>query len=272
MNTPEAVLRDTSRTFAIPILHLTPPLQQAVTSAYLSCRAIDEIEDHPRLPHTEKANVLRTIAHALEAQADTDGTPTIPPLPNDSPEVTQRLGEWLELAPSTIRLRINEAVATMATRMATWADAHWHINTEEDLDRYTYDVAGAIGILLTDLWNWNTPIPTNRTGAANLGRGLQAVNILTNRTTDHERGIDFYPPGWTDDNIRKYATNHLANGWQYIKRLPSGVHRQFCSFPTILAELVLSGTQLSRAHVKRTEDAIYNQRLESRDTLLRASR
>ena len=36
-------LRATSRTFFIPIFHLPPGLQEAVASAYLCMRAVDEI-------------------------------------------------------------------------------------------------------------------------------------------------------------------------------------------------------------------------------------
>ena len=40
------VLKNTSRTFFIPIARLPARLQETVASAYLSMRAIDEIEDH----------------------------------------------------------------------------------------------------------------------------------------------------------------------------------------------------------------------------------
>ena len=43
-------LEETSRTFFIPIQQLAPNLREAVTSAYLCMRAIDEIEDHIDLP------------------------------------------------------------------------------------------------------------------------------------------------------------------------------------------------------------------------------
>ena len=39
-------LRATSRTFFIPISRIPSGLQEAVASAYLCMRAIDEIEDH----------------------------------------------------------------------------------------------------------------------------------------------------------------------------------------------------------------------------------
>ena len=43
------MLKETSRTFFIPISLLTPGLKEAVSSAYLCMRAIDEIEDHTEL-------------------------------------------------------------------------------------------------------------------------------------------------------------------------------------------------------------------------------
>ena len=43
------VLQETSRTFFVPIRELPAELQEVIASAYLCMRAIDEIEDHPRL-------------------------------------------------------------------------------------------------------------------------------------------------------------------------------------------------------------------------------
>ena len=63
------------------------------------------------------------------------------------PEVTIRIGEWALLAPETIAPRIWDATAAMADRMAHWASSNWKIHTEADLDRYTFGVAGAVGLL-----------------------------------------------------------------------------------------------------------------------------
>ena len=43
------ILQETSRTFFIPITRLPPICQEAVASAYLCLRAIDEVEDHSKL-------------------------------------------------------------------------------------------------------------------------------------------------------------------------------------------------------------------------------
>jgi len=50
--------------------------------------------------------------------------------------------------------RIWDATAAMADRMADWAVTNWKVDTEADLDRYTFGVAGAVGLLLSDLWAW----------------------------------------------------------------------------------------------------------------------
>ena len=64
------VLKETSRTFYIPISRLPSGLQEAVTSAYLCMRAIDQIEDHPALDNPTKAKLLRQISRTLQTGVD----------------------------------------------------------------------------------------------------------------------------------------------------------------------------------------------------------
>lgn len=60
------ILEETSRTFYIPIVKLQPIVQQAVASAYLCLRAIDEVEDHPKLENAIKAKILQNISYTLQ--------------------------------------------------------------------------------------------------------------------------------------------------------------------------------------------------------------
>ena len=78
-------------------------------------------------------------------------------------------------------------------RMAYWVDVNWLIDSERDLDEYTFNVAGAVGVLLSELWIWYDKTPSRKLDAISYGRGLQAVNILRNRTEDLRRGVDFFP-------------------------------------------------------------------------------
>lgn len=83
----------------------------------------------------------------------------------------------------------------------------WRVETDNDLDRYTYGVAGATGVLLCDLWAWAGGEQLNRSAAIQFGRGLQAVNILRNRREDLERGMVLLYPmivqGWRQSLSKK---------------------------------------------------------------------
>lgn len=244
------VLKETSRTFYIPISGLPPGLQEAVASAYLCMRAIDEIEDHPQLDNLTKAKLLRTISLTLQAAGDGFAVDSFVVGPNTYysrlPEVSVRLREWALLAPESIAPRIWDATAAMADRMACWAESNWEIHTESDLDRYTFSVAGSVGLLLCDLWAWYDNTQTNRAQALGFGRGLQAVNILRNHTEDKARGVDFFPENWSADDMQAYARRNLALADAYTNALPVGPALYFCQIPLTLAH----GTLEALAHGK----------------------
>ena len=70
------------------------------------------------------------------------------------PEVSLRLAEWVFYCPESLRGRIADCTASMADRMAYWAERNWKIENEEDLDVYTFAVAGAVGLVLCEIWDW----------------------------------------------------------------------------------------------------------------------
>jgi len=252
------ILKETSRTFYIPISRLPSGLQEAVASAYLCMRAIDQIEDHPGLDNLIKAKLLRTVS--LTLQAEVDGS-TLKELSLafsahhvELEEVTTRIGEWLLLAPKSIAPRIWDATAAMSDRMAHWAYSNWKINTEADLNCYTYAVAGTVGLLLSDLWAWYDGTQTDRVQAVGFGRGLQAANILRNHTEDLARGVDFFPDGWNEEDVQMYARRNLALADAYTESLPPGPALEFCkivltlTYPTLDA-LARGEHKLSRSTV-----------------------
>lgn len=233
------ILKETSRTFYIPISRLPLELQAAVASAYLCMRAIDEIEDHPELENSVKAKLLRSISLSLQAAADgviaDDFSLEFHSQDILLPEVSLRVKEWALLAPESIAPRVWDATAAMADRMAYWAERNWEIHTEADLDRYTFSVAGAVGLLLSDLWAWYDGTQTNRSHAIGFGRGLQAVNILRNYKEDLLRGVSYFPNGWTADDLQVYARRNLKLADAYARSLPTGPALDFCRIPLALA-------------------------------------
>jgi farnesyl-diphosphate farnesyltransferase len=261
-------LKQTSRTFYIPIHGLPDQLREAVASAYLCMRAIDEIEDHPQIPLKIKAKLLQNISLTLQSATQKTTQENLSVFWDGQEaqleEVSLRIVEWALLAPDSIAPRIWDATAAMADRMAYWALKNWEIHTVKELDTYTFSVAGAVGLLLSDLWAWYDNTQTNRLQAIGFGRGLQAVNIARNYKEDLERGVNFLPDGWNGAMIREYARQNLELGDLYTKSLPKGPALDFCRIPLTLAHgtlkvLSLGQEKLSRADVmalieKATQD------------------
>lgn len=249
-------LKQTSRTFYIPIVRLPGELQDAVASAYLCMRAIDEIEDTPDLDNHTKAELLRGISQRMQEMTDAEAYARIGAdlacYSNVLPEVSLCVGDWASLAPDTIAPRIWDATAAMADRMAYWAEHNWTISTEADLDRYTFSVAGAVGLLLSDLWGWYDDTKTNRQYAIAFGRGLQAVNIVRNQREDSQRGVSFIPQGWTNGDVQEYARRQLKQADLYVEALPKGSPAlSFCQIPYILAKGTLDAIALGKPKLSR---------------------
>ena len=252
------ILKQTSRTFYIPIVRLPGQLQDAVASAYLCMRSIDEIEDSSELDNTTKAKLLRDISLRLQEIIDLSTYDRLSLGLQDYqdvlPEVTLRIGEWAILAPETIAPRIWDATAAMADRMAYWAENNWQIETETDLDRYTFSVAGAVGLLLSDLWAWYDGTETNRSYAIGFGRGLQAVNIVRNQEDDLQRGVNFFPAGWSSKDMQAYAHRQLQLAQLYTNALPrKSPALDFCQIPLVLATGTLEAIALGKEKLSRSD-------------------
>lgn len=251
------ILKETSRTFYIPISRLPSELLEAVASAYLCMRAIDEIEDHPTLNNLTKSKLLRRISLNLQASSENsnldDFTSGLASEQHVLPEVSMRLGEWCLLAPSSIAPRIWDATAAMADRMAYWAEHNWSIQTIEDLDSYTFSVAGAVGLLLSDLWAWYNDTQTNRMQAIGFGRGLQSVNILRNHKEDQVRGVNFFPQGWDSKMMQAYARRNLHLADCYTRSLPPGPALDFCQIPLALAYGTLDVIAIGQEKLTRSD-------------------
>lgn len=253
------VLEETSRTFFLPIVRLPEGLQEAVASGYLCLRAIDEVEDHPSLEGKAKANILQAMSIVLQAQTSVENftheafTQIFESFGLDLPEVTTRIGEWACYAPKFIAPRVWEATASMADRMAHWAANGFKVITKADLDRYTYGVAGAVGLLLCDLWGWFEKVQIDRSAGIQFGRGLQLVNILRNRKEDLARGVDFYPQGWTDEDMFAYARENLDAFDEYAQSLPLTTFKKFVSIPRALAYATLDALLKGQEKLSRDD-------------------
>ncbi|RKQ33251.1 squalene/phytoene synthase family protein [Oceanobacillus halophilus] len=259
------VLKETSRTFFIPISLLKPTLKMTVGSAYLCMRAIDEIEDHEQLEANVKQELLRSISSMLKGTFNENTyLELIKPYEEKLPEVTLRLSDWLAVCPEEILGKVKESTSIMADGMAKWVEKDWVINSKDDLDDYTYYVAGLVGVMLSDIWEWYDGTKTDRNLAIGYGRGLQAVNMLRNQDEDAERGVRFLPNDWNRADLFAYAERNLKQADQYIESIHTKSILRFCKIPLALAKRTLRALKngeekMSRMEVESTVDEIINE-------------
>jgi farnesyl-diphosphate farnesyltransferase len=253
------VLKETSRTFYIPVSRLPGKLQETVAAAYLCMRAIDEIEDHQDLENADKAMLLRNVGLIMQSQTTVNDhllfelQAAFKPFENILPEVTLRVGEWACHAPTIISPRIWDATAAMADRMAQWVERNWEVRTESDLDAYTYSVAGAVGLLLCDIWAWFDGTQIDRNAAIHFGRGLQAVNILRNRDDDLQRRVDYYPKGWSREQMFAYARRNLEMAREGVHAMPRDAFKYLVEIPLLLAEATLDVLERGQKKLSRVQ-------------------
>jgi farnesyl-diphosphate farnesyltransferase len=158
----------------------------------------------------------------------------------------------------------------MADRMAHWAEHNWHIETESELNQYTFSVAGSVGLLLSDLWAWYDGTQTDRSLAIGFGRGLQAVNILRNQSDDLTRGANFFPAGWDRQLMNAYAKRNLSLADAYSHQLSPGPILDFCKIPLTLAHgtlqaMALGDLKLSRARVMQLIEQVMGSKVPELD-------
>ncbi|MHA6253320.1 squalene/phytoene synthase family protein [Oceanobacillus sp. CAU 1775] len=260
------ILKLTSRTFYIPIKLLKPTLRKTVGAAYLCMRAIDEIEDHETMPAESKIKLLEATSELLKANKfdRTAYEALTEPYHDDLPEVTLRLADWVEICPDDIVAKVMESTSEMAEGMAKWVEKEFVVQTKEDLDEYTYYVAGLVGVMLSDIWRWYDGTETDYELALGYGRGLQAVNMLRNQDEDAERGVRFLPDGWTREDMFDYAWGNLDKADQYMKDLKTKNIILFCKIPLALAKKTLRAMnagqeKMTRVEVEETVDEILNE-------------
>lgn len=86
------VLKETSRTFYIPITFLKSDLKHSVASAYLVMRAIDEIEDHELISNDTKYELLMQVSELFKRPFTEEAyLRIIEPVKEQLPEVSLRL-------------------------------------------------------------------------------------------------------------------------------------------------------------------------------------
>lgn len=215
-------LQRVSRSFALVIPLLEPPLREQIAVAYLLCRVCDNIEDCERSLDwkTERFAELREALAAperageiLEAWAAMDW----PGLTEDeraqmAPEVGLPLWRHYAAIPARTRAVLRRWIGEMSHGMRDVLDPRdtpvWResegvavLAESADYDRYCYIVAGTVGRMGTEMALAHYEIPSESwaaplSRAEACGRVLQKTNIIKDFAKDVRRGVAYIPRAW----------------------------------------------------------------------------
>ena len=223
-----AMLRDVSRSFYLSIRALPGGLREPVGLAYLLARAADTIADTALLRPDDRLRLLLLFRSQLEDGPSPQAFGEIEsaiggagPHPNLPPQGEGRsldahsrlLGSlpqafaMLDALPPADAERVRRVVVTLTRGMemdlATFPPEDSGdiaaLDSAEDLDRYTYLVAGCVGEFWTEITAAHTPALRNWDRAAmsdlgvRFGKALQMVNILRDVPRDLRTGRCYIP-------------------------------------------------------------------------------
>ncbi|WP_081503066.1 phytoene/squalene synthase family protein, partial [Pseudomonas agarici] len=201
----EAIFPRVSRSFALSIPALPPPLRKAMTNAYLLCRIADTIEDEPALPVVDKlhygAEYLKTMAGDIDARQFCDElslrlSEASSPAERDLLRQFPLILEVFHTLSTVQREAILRCLTTMCSGMAEFYRLTGPVGlaTLGELERYCYYVAGVVGVMFTELlvdFDQEHAVHRERmlSLALSFGEGLQLANILKDQWEDRQVGI-----------------------------------------------------------------------------------
>jgi farnesyl-diphosphate farnesyltransferase len=214
------ILRSVSRSFYLSLRILPAALRDPLSLAYLLARATDTIADTPEPPVALRMEALARLAGAIQG---TDGSETAKQLRESfatlqSDEAERTLIEqlpgllaWLEELSRgdcdevrNVLAKINRGQrvdlerfdSSTSTSTSTSIKA---LRTAQELDEYTYLVAGCVGEFWTRLCFEHLKNFTERSEAEmrelgrRYGQGLQLINILRDAGDDLRNGRCYFP-------------------------------------------------------------------------------
>jgi farnesyl-diphosphate farnesyltransferase len=281
------LLRRVSRSFFMTLRVLPRTIRPQLSLAYLLARATDTVADTDAIAVDKRQQVLSELRRCIQAICARK-KPSIPDLSvflrTDCPGFSAKddaervLLENFETLLSTLlefsdadREKILTALETIThgqqtdiQRFSTASERLIALANDDELDVYTYEVAGCVGEFWTRLCLTHVfpraSLDENRlmSDAVRFGKGLQLVNILRDIPEDLRHGRCYIPEqslsrfGLTPGDLLnhdvmprfqplyngylKLAEEHLRAGWRYTTSLPFRCVRirLACAWPILI--------------------------------------
>jgi len=301
---PTELLKQVSRSFYLTLRILPAAIRPQIGLAYLLARTTDTIADTQIVPVADRLLTLQALRERMLGHNSTplnlaefahhQGLPAewmllerveeaLSLLSELSTEDRQRIRDVLSVITSGQELDLKRFAGAGAERIVS-------LNTDAELDDYTYRVAGCVGEFWTRMCRAHLFSEADLdddfllASSVRFGKGLQLVNILRDLPADLRQGRCYLPEDrlWAAglapfellqpanaprlrllyDRYLDQAEEHLAAGWAYTNTLPRAQKRVrlACAWPILIGvrtiDKLRAGDVLApelRVKVNRTE-------------------
>ena len=268
-----ALLRDVSRSFYLSIQLLPAALRRPVAVGYLLARTSDSIADAPGITAADRLRMLAQFEDDVRGRCPPSPIPAGAGMKEEEARLLGAFPEcvgWLERLDRADRADVLTVLTaiTHGQRLdverfgAASAQAPRRLANAEQLDEYTYLVAGSVGEFWTRLGFRHLPGFASLPEAEMLdlgrryGQGLQLVNVLRDAPEDLVQGRGYLPE---PDDARAWhqrALDGLECGLRYALALRSARVRVASALPALIGVRTLALLQdagTTRAKVPRSE-------------------
>ena len=284
--TLDELLKATSRSFYLTLRVLPGTIRPQIGLAYLLARTSDTIADTEIVPLEQRLNALQLLRERILGThrqpldfgelAQRQGSPTerillercedaLAVLEQFNSADQQRIQDTLKIITGGQELDLRRFAVASAEKIAA-------LRTAEELDDYTYRVAGCVGEFWTKMCRAHLfPRAALDDGklladGVRFGKGLQLVNILP---ADLRQGRCYLPADELSavglapgdllepanepklrplyDRYLRLAEGHLAAGWDYTNALPGRCVRVklACAWPVLIGVRTLARLRAS---------------------------
>ena len=305
------LLKQTSRSFYLTLRVLPARVRPQIGLAYLLARTTDTIADTELVPLEQRLDALQKLRERILGQnsaplnfGELARQQALPAEHLLLEKVGDSLAQLQTLSPADLKLVRNVLTTIISGQELDLRRFARHVcrtkiialETEAELDDYTYRVAGCVGGFWTKICRAHL-FPKARlddellmANGIRFGKGLQLVNILRDLPVDLRKGRCYLPSIELDEarlipavllspaNESKFrplfnryldlAESHLKAGWDYTNSLPLGQARVrlACAWPILIGVKTIE--RLRAANVLELRQGIKISRGEVRRILL----
>jgi farnesyl-diphosphate farnesyltransferase len=284
------LLKKVSRSFYLSVRFLPSRIRSTIAIAYLLARASDTIADTNKLDAAYRLETLTLFQGSLEGRGDGVDEHILQCVGAQPPGSERDLLEQLDSLVASVRylpprhrvlvldvLKKIVRAQTLDIQRFEMADSLHALASADELEEYTYLVAGSVGEFWTRIcmleWLTYSKIEASELErlSVEFGKGLQLTNILRDFPTDLAQKRSYLPvadptrlnSGWEGAGPlffqwRKRALEHLNSGWKYVRAIRPTRVRFACALPVLIGVRTLHRLdRIDRIGVKVSRVEVY---------------